>query len=64
MKCTYDSDGLPFCPDCGKSLCCESTGTRDTETMGGYSVEYFRCDGGCGSFEVIDDEICPSGDLP
>ena len=64
MKIDYDSDGQPLCPDCGKSLGCESAGTRDTETMGGYSVEYFRCDAGCGSFEVIDDEIFPSGDLP
>lgn len=60
MKVEYDSDGLPRCPDCGQSLSCESAGSRDTETMGGYDVEYFKCDNGCGQFEVIDGEIFPS----
>lgn len=29
--------------DCGGELNYESCGDRDTETMGGHSVEYLRC---------------------
>ncbi len=64
MQIEYDSDGQPCCPDCGMGLSCESAGNRDSETTGGFSVEYFRCDRGCGQFEVIDGEIYPSGSLP
>lgn len=60
MKSPLDSDGLLICPDCGESLGHESAGDRDTETIGGYDVEYFSCDG-CGEhFEMIDGEIFPT----
>lgn len=64
-KATYDSEGLPRCPDCGHGLYHESAGNRDLETMGGYSVEYFVCEhgSGCGQqFRVINGKISPSGD--
>ena len=52
-----DGDGLPICPDCHGSLNYESTGSRDSETMGGSSVEYLACEG-CGeTFELVNDPI-------
>lgn len=60
MKVTYNYDRMPVCPDCGRGLSPVDAGRRDTETMSGYSVEYFECDNGCGQFELIDDTIGPS----
>ena len=60
MQIEYDSDGMPICPECRTSLHYAPAGNRDTETMGGYSVEYFRCPE-CGEkFEIINDDICPT----
>ena len=60
----YNSDGLPYCPDCGEALLCESAGNRDTETMAGLSVEYYNCEKcNCSFYVVLDsvygDEIYP-----
>jgi hypothetical protein len=54
------SDGLPICPTCNIELNVDSAGDRDTETMGGYDVEYFFCGRCKGQFEVIDGNIYPS----
>ena len=52
--------GIPYCPDCNKNtLGYAPAKGRDTETMGGYSVEYLRCDE-CGQeFEYINGNISP-----
>lgn len=62
MKVKYDSDNLPVCPDCNKSLeyDCDYPKYRDTETIGGNSIDYFICTDGCKErFEVINGEIYP-----
>jgi hypothetical protein len=59
----FDGDGLPICPDCGYSLYCDDAGDRDTETMGGYSIEYYYCTHCQIKFEVvhgIEDSIFPT----
>lgn len=56
----HDIDNLPKCPNCGSSLLIDSAGDRDTETMGGYSVEYYKCPDCQEQFEVIDDSIYPT----
>lgn len=63
MIVTYDVDGLPKCPDCGMSLNCDSAGDRDDETMGGYSIEYYKCPYCLSQFEVIGDSIYPTGEI-
>ena len=63
MKYTTGIDGQPLCPDCGACLSCSPAGDRDTETMGGYGVEYYKCESCDSEFEVIEDDIFPSGDL-
>lgn len=66
MNAVIDSDGLPRCPDCGETLSCADAHGRDTETIGGYAVEYYQCDECKGEFETIDciggKQIYPSGD--
>jgi hypothetical protein len=44
MNADYDWDGCPKCPDCEVGMDCDSSNGRDTETMGGYSVKYYRCE--------------------
>jgi hypothetical protein len=52
---------------CNEELSHESAGNRDTETMGGLSVEYMRCDK-CGQgYEYIverEDSLCMNDDKP
>lgn len=60
MELLKDDEGQPICPECGDILDYESTGNRDQETTMGSSIEYFYCNKGCGSFEVIEDEIFPT----
>lgn len=52
MDAKFSIEGLPLCPCCEQPMDHESVKGRDTETMGGYSVEYFSCV--CGEFELID----------
>lgn len=60
----YDDEGLPCCPNCDCSLSYESAGLfRDTETMGGYAIEYFVCENCCGKFTLIDGSLsCTNGE--
>lgn len=52
---------IPYCPDCNtNTLQCEGTKGRDTETMGGDSVEYFYCIKCRGQFEEINGNITRS----
>jgi hypothetical protein len=37
-------DSIPECPQCGIELSYADSGNRDTETMGGYEVEYLKCE--------------------
>lgn len=53
MKAEFDSENQPLCPDCNASLDCDSSNGRDTETMGGYPVEYYRCETCKCNWEVI-----------
>lgn len=54
MKLEYDWDGLPLCPICGGGLDYDSPKGRETETMGGSSIQYYCC-GKCGEkYELID----------
>ena len=49
----FDCYGLTLCPDCKHSMYCAESGNRDTETMGGHSVEYFHCDNCNQEYELI-----------
>jgi hypothetical protein len=53
MKVDYDWDGLPKCPDCDSGMYCDDHRGRDTETMSGYSVDYYRCEHCKQSYELI-----------
>lgn len=44
MEAKYNEYNEPLCPDCQYPLGYECAGNRDTETMGGYSIEYCICD--------------------
>lgn len=54
MDAKFDSDGLPLCPDCGRSLSHAPSDGRDRETMGGYEISYFECETENTKWEVID----------
>lgn len=53
MDAKFSSEGLPLCPHCEQPMYYHLPKGRDTETMGGYSVEYFICECDC-EFELID----------
>jgi len=38
-----DVEGAVICPDCNKGMYCDPPGNRDTESMGGYEIEYWYC---------------------
>lgn len=59
MKTQYGIDNQPLCPDCNMQMDYDSSNGRDTETMGGYSVEYFKCQDCKSDYEVINDNIYP-----
>lgn len=59
MKVQYGYDNLPLCPDCGAQMDYERASGRDLETMGGYSVEYFKCEDCKEHYEVINDNVYP-----
>lgn len=52
MDAKFSSDNVPLCPDCKQPMDYDRPKGRDTETMGGYSVQYFTCT--CGDFQLID----------
>jgi len=54
-------EGTPFCPDCNVGLDFMPSNGRDTETMGGESVEYAKCEKCNQEFEIIGDEIYSTG---
>ena len=60
MKADFSYDGLPICPDCGEPLDCDSADGRDTETMGGYSVDYYCCEKCDSKWEYINGNLYPS----
>lgn len=60
MTLNRNSDRNPLCPDCNTPMDWESAGRRDTETMGGYFVEYAKCTQCERSFEIINDSIYPT----
>jgi hypothetical protein len=59
MNVKYGSDSLPLCPDCSIQMDHEPANGRDDETMGGLSVEYFKCDNCKERFEVINECVYP-----
>lgn len=60
---TRDAEGLPRCPECRGGLGYVSPGDRDTETMGGESVDYMKCDRCNTEFEIVGDRIYPTSNL-
>jgi hypothetical protein len=66
MDVMTDHDGCFLCPDCLLTLDFEESNGRDTETMGGYSVEYLSCPNCTAQWEIISNysgterEIYPS----
>jgi hypothetical protein len=53
MKADYDWNGDPTCPDCEVGMDYDSPNGRDLETMGGYSVRYYRCEQCKQHYELI-----------
>lgn len=63
MDVQFDSDEMPICPDCGYSLYHDDVGNRDTETTGGFGIEYFYCTHCQLNFELVhgfEDSIYPA----
>lgn len=51
------------CYLCGEQIECDDNGERDTETCGGYSVDYFKCSKCNAQYEYIqngepDNNLC------
>jgi hypothetical protein len=53
MKVEYDYDNCPLCPDCNVTLDCDNSNGRDTETMGGHNINYYRCENCHSKYELI-----------
>ncbi len=51
----------PLCPNCNDELSCASSNGRDTETMGGCSVDYYHCEKCNLEWEMINKNIYPCG---
>jgi len=56
-KAKFTFEGLPLCPNCHVSMYCDSSGDRDLETMGGYSIEYYKCDKCQHKFQLINGKL-------
>ena len=62
MAVDLDFDGQPMCPDCSVGMDCESAGRRDTETIGGHEVQYFKCTVCKGDYQLIDGDLSWAGE--
>lgn len=56
MQIEYTTDHLPRCPVCNKALTYQGA-AQELESLGGYLVEYYKCEKGHGSYELIEDEL-------
>lgn len=54
MDAKFDSEGSLVCPDCDVGCHHSSARGRDTETIGGFSVDYYDCPRCACNWEVVD----------
>lgn len=57
MKTT--SEGFAYCPDCNNILDFDRPGDRDTESLGGDFIQYWKCSKCKNKFHSIEDRIYP-----